>query len=571
MNIQSQLARLALSAWFWVLLAVFLCAALLMSNVGVPLGPNYWDLPIYLDGAQRIAQGQVPNVDFDAPVGALGYYLVYWATALIPNGHPMFIVHWSVAVITLPLMLVLVWEMQQKQRANALLLLLPFLAFQLLPFNVQPYTSFPGVDGFAFYNRQVCQLLYVMVAILLFSKSMRFRAIGVFVLITCLFYIKITGFAVAGLIAIFALVTGRLTLVHAIGSAVAFLAIAAVLEVTMGIPSAYFHDLTVLMGANQGTLLSRFVRVFSIRFDTIFATAVLVCTLWLLTCSASWKSYQTNRSVSAVLDQPVYWLALGLVVGIIFETQNTGSQDFIFLWPILLWLLHCYAGDSSPFEAGWRRWTMIALVALAAVPPFVQVTHRAARAAASNPTYDSINLPHLHALGRVNVKDAVLRRVKMMNEHYASHKPTYLDLAEKGQLPAWMYFSEIPMQGTWLRQVDRAIDALLKIEEKSGRRFDSLFSMDFTSPFAWAMDRDAPKHVQLALDPGRTMVPLTDGEREAMEGTTAILKPLCPLLSNREFIAGHFSPITKGRVAVPLHPCWTLYLEPDDAIAFGLN
>ena len=51
---------------------------------------------------------------------------------------------------------------------------------------------------------------------------------------------------------------------------------------------------------------------------------------------------------------------------------------------------------------------MIALVALAAVPPFVQVTHRAARAAASNPTYDSINLPHLHALGRVNVKDAVL-------------------------------------------------------------------------------------------------------------------------------------------------------------------
>jgi len=80
MNIQSQLARLALSAWFWVLLAVFLCAALLMSNVGVPLGPNYWDLPIYLDGAQRIAQGQVPNVDFDAPVGALGYYLVYWAT-----------------------------------------------------------------------------------------------------------------------------------------------------------------------------------------------------------------------------------------------------------------------------------------------------------------------------------------------------------------------------------------------------------------------------------------------------------------------------------------------------------
>ena len=51
----------------------------------------------------------------------------------------------------------------------------------------------------------------------------------------------------------------------------------------------------------------------------------------------------------------------------------------------------------------------------------------------------------------------------MMNEHYASHKPTYLDLAEKGQLPAWMYFSEMPMQGTWLRQVDRAIDALLKI------------------------------------------------------------------------------------------------------------
>ena len=56
-------------------LAVAIAAILLSLPLRVPIGAMYWDLVVYFDAANRIFTGQVPTVDFFAPVGPLGYYL----------------------------------------------------------------------------------------------------------------------------------------------------------------------------------------------------------------------------------------------------------------------------------------------------------------------------------------------------------------------------------------------------------------------------------------------------------------------------------------------------------------
>ena len=152
-------------------LSVLACVALLSVPISVPLGPNYWDLPVYLDGAHRIALGQVPGIDFHAPVGALGYYLVFWAERLFPLGQSLLLVQFSLLAVTVPLMALVLIDLRKQPKIIGFALILPFLLFSVLPFNTQAYSTYPGVDGYGIYNRQVCVLLYVLVSALLFVSN----------------------------------------------------------------------------------------------------------------------------------------------------------------------------------------------------------------------------------------------------------------------------------------------------------------------------------------------------------------------------------------------------------------
>ena len=90
-------ARAALARRPLIILAlVVACMPLaLMTTVTMPIGPMYWDHYIYLDAANRIFDGQIPSVDFFAPVGGLGYYLFAGWLYLFPNGHPLLLSSWS--------------------------------------------------------------------------------------------------------------------------------------------------------------------------------------------------------------------------------------------------------------------------------------------------------------------------------------------------------------------------------------------------------------------------------------------------------------------------------------------
>lgn len=88
-----------------------------------------------------------------------------------------------------------------------------------------------------------------------------------------------------------------------------------------------------------------------------------------------------NRSIR-FFDSNWIWLGVTLLGGIILETQNTGSQEFIFLWPVLLMIF-----QRIKLLDEKAKLAFLALAAIAVIPTFTQVMHKTLRAMAVAPTY----------------------------------------------------------------------------------------------------------------------------------------------------------------------------------------
>ncbi|MDZ7823431.1 MAG: hypothetical protein U5K75_04900 [Ahrensia sp.] len=150
-------------SWALLALCVLFPITILSAHVKIPIGAFYWDSYLYLDAQNRIANGQIPHIDFFPPVGALGYYLFYWVRLVVPDSQPMLAASWSIALVTVPLMALVLWD-AAKQNTNkiaVLLVVMGFAFFTIVPFNTTEYSSFPAFDGFAIYNRHGSQLIYI--------------------------------------------------------------------------------------------------------------------------------------------------------------------------------------------------------------------------------------------------------------------------------------------------------------------------------------------------------------------------------------------------------------------------
>ena len=237
---------LLLSPWLWIALFVLVVLTSLNLSFRLPLGANYWDTAIYLDAAQRIRVGQVPSVDFAAPVGALGYYLAAGGFHLFPRAPSMLVIQWCILVVTLPLLGLLAGHVSRTSRVNALALTLPFLLFSLFPMNLHDFYPLPGFDGYGYYNRHVSLLLYLLVATLLFVSDRRLLTGLIAVLMLVLFMTKVTG-AVAGCLIIgYALVVRRAALLDICLAAVVVIAVLGLIEALTGMISAYIGTILVL-------------------------------------------------------------------------------------------------------------------------------------------------------------------------------------------------------------------------------------------------------------------------------------------------------------------------------------
>ena len=541
--------------------AVLICALLLTQPLTLPLGPMYWDLVLYLDAANRIGDGQVPLIDFIAPVGPLGYWLFAGFDALFPRAHPLLLAQWCLFAVTAPAMAVILHTVGRQSRARAMALLLPYLAFQILPINVEHYSFFPGTDGFGIYNRHVSIVLYVLVSGLLFLRGPALAAIIGWTLIA-LFMIKITGFLAGGLVTAFALAAGRIGLRQALTVAAAAGLALIGFELATGLLSAYLGSILALIAINAGGILPRFVQAASLHLDIVGAGAALVLALlWLdrrdiADAALALRRQPSVASFIRLLDRDVAWLAVVLAAGLFFETQNTGGQAFIFIWPVLLMILSRWLGSG-------RRGALVVcgLVAATAIPPAETVLQRGARALMAQAGYAALPNQHLGRLRQVSQHADVMNRASAMLDIYAAHPATFREFTAREMLPNPQLYSELDFQASWLLAVDEGVSAILAHEQASGRRFETIMSLNFVNPFPAVMGRSAPRGIAIGADPFRAVPKPDDAEITLAREADLVLYPLCPVTVANEALRNIYAPVLTGRREIALGRCWKGYVR----------
>jgi len=546
-------------------IAVIAVCLLLSLPVSVPIGPMYWDVYIYYDAANRIFSGQAPILDFFTPVGPLGYYLFAGWLAVFPNGQPALMAHWSLLAVTAPLMALVVWDVQRRSRIVALALLVPFLIFALLPFNTREFYPFPGSDAFGIYNRQVCQMLYVLVAAILFMQERRLLAVVITLAIMAMFFLKITGFVAGGIIAAYAFMAGRVPLRYAVASAVAFFAILGILEIATGIVSAYVRDILLLVEMNSGTLAPRFLQSASLNFGMLAPTGMLALLLiWsnrakLIGRAKGAFARASLVEAAAFFDSKAFWLLVVLFAGILFETQNTGSQALIFLWPVVLAVILGIGGMIS------RPALMIAVAGLSAaisLPPAVAIAERAARAYVGGIKNTHLEASNLKTFGHVNMREEVADRVEHMLGFYPEHRALYDDMIAVGELPTPVLYSDFDFQIIYLSAVDRAIDSIHALEAARGVRFETIASLNFVNPFPWLMDRRAPRHIAIGADPFRAVPAPGSAEETAVAETDLVLYPTCPPTTANAALYKLYEPALAKHRRIRLDACYDAFVNP---------
>ena len=549
------MVRVAGSPLAWIAAFTALAVAGLILPLRLPLGPNAWDTVVYLDAIQRIGLGQVPTIDFFAPVGPLGFYLAAGLDTLFPHAQPMLLINWALLPIALPVLALLAREASRRSRSQALALALPFLLFAALPINLHALYPSPGFDGYGFYNRHVALLLYLLIATLIFVPRRSLQIALVAVLMLALFLTKVTGAVSGTLLVGYATLSGRMRFRDAAAAAGLVLLALGMLELATGLSSAYVIDILTLLGLNTGTLLPRFLTVASVKFNVIGPSLLLLAAL----AYARWRDGlpATLAGWRTLADAPIGWFAAGLFALALFETQNTGSLEFIGLWPILLPLL----ADWWERREDRLRPLVLVLTLAVALPSAIICIERSMRAVMSAPTYIALDVPDLGPLGRISVKPDIAARAAAMLDHYATQPEGYRDLIRRDILPSYILYSEIDYQATWMLEIQQAVTAIKAWESANKRELNGFFTFDFVDPLNVLLQRTPPRVVPVGVDPGRSTPDLQPGTLEALGQTDALLMPKCPVTTPREMIRSHFAAALEGRERIALAPCWDMYLR----------
>ncbi|MBO0663936.1 hypothetical protein LQ948_14975 [Jiella sp. MQZ9-1] len=551
---------------------IVVLGCLLLLPLTVPIGAFYWDLFIYFDAANRIFSGQIPGVDFFTPVGPLGYWLFAAVDAIFPRGQPLLLVQWSTLIVTGPLIALVVADVDKRSRGTALALLLPFLVFQILPINVTEYYYFPSVDGFGIYNRQIAEILYVLCAALLFVTARRTLFLTVTGTMLALFLIKITGFIGGGLICVVALSARRVDIKLSLLVAAIFLAVLAVLQLWLGIITAYLDDILALLFLNEGDLLQRFLQAASIHFRVFGPLCLLILALFVMDFRglgrrAKAVSQTPNAtSLAGLADQPLIWVAATAFAALFVEAQNTGGQGFIFVWPALLMTWQ----RRGTLNAA-RTALLATLIAASTLPYLTEVVARGARAFIGQIKYERLANTHLGTLGAVTQRPEIMQHARVMKAIYTTDPKTYEAIAKAGELPSYTLYNEPDFQLTWLMSVDEAVGAIKALEAEKQIHFNTIMSLNFTNPFPWLLDRQAPRLIAIGADPTRA-VPNPDASVLAsVRATDLILYPLCPITAANRLLRDLYAPALTNETKISLSPCWDAYLSPQIAASLKMS
>jgi hypothetical protein len=547
-----------------------LAVLLLALPIRLPIGGNYFDLYFIMDGAYRVGLGQVPHADFFAPSGALPFYLLAGAEWLFPKAQPLLAAQLSLLAVTLPLITLAAIDVDRRSRLAAFAIVVPFAIFSLAPINAIEFYPAPGADGIGVYNRQSGLALYaLMAAMFLMAEGWR-RNLVLALALAALFYIKINVFLPALVLMAFGFVSGLL----AARSAATVFGAAVVAIVAAGAPTGllapYLSDIAAMVAHNSGHALSRMATMFSVKFDVIMTMSALIVALLALRFAEIWRlilklahgpAAERLRHLRRLLQLDVALIGVGFVMAVVIEMQNTGSQEFVYLWPLLLAALTRLKADAEPRSVRWKPALMM-LFAAAALPTFVTILHRTARMIAVAPTYASLGLPELKALDRVVVRPENLAHARAMSAHYAGARANYAALAEAGHMPSSILWSHIEYQAFYLLDLAEAAAALRRLEARTGRSFASVYTPDNVDMMPYALGRAPLKDVTVSLDFGRGFPASRQAKLIAAAGRAdAIFLRRCPMTPYALDIVKLMQPALAGRDMIALTPCWDVAVK----------
>jgi len=548
-------------AWLYPVLAVFVAALIILQMLPLvlPIGPMYWDVLIYYDAIGRIAQGQWPTIDFFAPVGPLEYFLAAFSDWLFPNAQPVLLTQWIWLPVTVPVMALILWDVARRSGRLAFWLLMPWMLFTALPYNVVDFYPYPGTDAFGIYNRHGAHLMYLVAATVLFVRSALIQTIVLSLLVLAMAFCKITALLAAGPILLFGLVLGRIRLSTAMTTALVCVGASGIAELATGMVVPYVQDIILLASQNTGSLLPRFLTAMSLHFNVMGAGGLLAIVLLVAALSghAAAAGRPAGNRIARMIDADWFWVGLLLVCGLFYETQNTGSQAFLLVWPALLAIL-------MREKAGYGRFRMpiLVLICFTAVPNVSTVLHKAARAIAVAPGYAALDAPDLGTIGHVSGKDVIIEQAERMRGIYIANRDTYEAIAETEALPSFLLFSDPDYQYLLLEEMQAATVAIKAMEVKSRRRFERVLNLDFANPFPYILKKKGAEHVSIGADPSRALPELDAITRDAVANTDLVLAPTCPVHHARNVLLAHYASALTEHTRISLTPCFDAYVLP---------
>ncbi|OCW57557.1 hypothetical protein [Hoeflea olei] len=547
--------------WLYPVLAGFVLLLALLQTLPLvlPIGPMYWDVLIYYDAIGRIAHGQWPAIDFFVPVGPLEYFLAYLSSRLFPEAHPVLLTQWIWLPLTVPVMALMLWDVARQSRMAALWLLLPWMIYTALPFNVIDYYPYPGTDAFGIYNRHGSVLIYLVAATVLFVRGPLVQTICLSLLLLGLAFCKITAFLACGPILLFGLLFGRISPRTAIATALLCIGVAGVVELSTGLVSPYVRDIVLLASENSGAILPRFLTAASQHFNVLGAGGLLALVLLVAALSGHEAAggRRSGNAIARAIDADWFWLGLLIACGLFYETQNTGGQAFFAVWPALLSIL------LRPRPAYGRFGVAIlVLIGFTALPNVSTMIHKAARAAAVAPGYVHLDAPDLGPIGRVSAKDVFVEQASRLRGIYISHPETYRAIAATGSLPSFLLFSDPDYQYLLLQEMQAATVAIKALEKKRGAPFARVFNLDFANPFPYILDRKGAGEVAIGADPSRALPDLDVKTRRAVAATDLVLAPGCPYHRARQELFEHYRSALTRHTRIALTPCYDAYVLP---------
>jgi hypothetical protein len=533
--------------------AIFIFVGLWFSHAVrfLPAGLYTTDYIFLSEGAQRIALGQTPHVDYSAPVGPL----VFWLTALArrlpvlgPDVFALNVLMW--AVVAIPAGIVAV-------RLRSPWMALAFIAIAALvvlsPFNLEDIRACE-VNYNGIYNRYGAALLFVTFVAGFTPPRSPLRDGVLFAwLLAAMLLAKVT-YGIAG-VAFLALTSMFSTIRLRAGMVAGLMLVAAALavEAATGLVSAYTREIAEIGRLNSGGVLANLWSAVWANPLAITTGLGLVAALACAPLGAAGRGRTLTAETFGGLEIPI--LAAACVALTVWtESQSTGGAGLVGLAALAF-------APTLP-----ARWPRVKIALGFGVPLLTagvlaeQVLRRGWCLLEQAPEYRphpaiSALAPGMRvAPGRLGAAELTARLWRdyrvLADEAYRSGFDFNLE----------SYGAPVSFLANALL-VHEAADRLRALGlDKSMRHAMTLSFVDDFSPLLGLPPAPGTK---LALDPYRTIGPLTKAEAAAyLAPIDAAFERTCAAPLHARQIADFFRPALEETFEpVVLTPCWTVHLR----------